>query len=296
MKDSYLKNKDLSFLKFLSFGGDSMTAKEEEEFNIFLEDHNANIKITKGHGMSEVCGCGTLATRDYNIPGTIGIPLPRTTYALVDPETKELLSFNGKDELEGEMIISSEAVATGILDGNMYAKHREYFGEDYVLSGDIAIMNRDGIIRFDSRLDRGITRVDGYKIKPGRIENAIESYPLIHSCVLSPYYDESKLGIMVKANIILDKNLMLLEEEKIDLVQRIIMDCFIKNGDFSSRQIPTKFLFRSSLPITPAGKVDFKALEKEGLVGDEISVDFDETTLSVGNISVTGPKKSKVLF
>lgn len=296
MKDSYLKNKNLSFLKHLSFGGDSMTTREEEEFNMFLEQHNASIKIAKGHGMSEVSGCGTLATREYNAPGTIGIPLPKTIYALVDPETKELLSFNGKEEIEGEMIISSESVTSGILDGKVYSKHGEYFGEDYVLSGDIAIMNRDGIIRFDSRLDRGITRVDGYKVKPGRIEAAIESNPLIQHCLLSPYYDEKRLGIMVKANIVLNENLTLAEEEKIYLVKSIISDCFIKNGDFSSRQIPTKFFFRSSFPMTPSGKVDFKELEKEPLTGEEISVDFDETTLSVGNISVTGPSKSKVLL
>ena len=48
--------------------------------------------------------------------------------------------------------------------------------------------------------------------------------------------------------------------------------------------------------MTPSGKVDFKELEKEPLTGEEISVDFDETTLSVGNISVTGPSKSKVLL
>ncbi len=54
----------------------------------FLKAHNCKSKITKGHGMSETCGCASFSIDEYNIPRTMGIPMPSMTYGIVDPETK----------------------------------------------------------------------------------------------------------------------------------------------------------------------------------------------------------------
>ena len=57
----------------------------------------------------------------------------------------------------------------------------------------------------------------------------------------------------------------------------------------SSRQIPKKIKYRDSLPLSKNSKVNFKALEAEGLDGTEITINIEETNLSVGNIEIELP-------
>ena len=55
---------------------------------------------------------------------------------------------DGQDEIEGELIISAPTVTSGILDGKVIVPHYEYDDMDFILTRDIAKMNRDGIMEF----------------------------------------------------------------------------------------------------------------------------------------------------
>ena len=70
--------------------------------------------------MSEYCGCGSYAQKDYNRYESIGIPLPDTIYTIVDPNIEDKLVpipfTDDKDLLVGELAVSSDAVTNGILD------------------------------------------------------------------------------------------------------------------------------------------------------------------------------------
>ncbi len=287
VNDSSLRNKDLSFLKMITFGGDSMEIKDEENINEFLKNHNCKHKITKGHGMSETCGCSSYAINEYNIPGTIGIPMPNTTYAIINPETRELISFEDeKDEIEGELIISSPTITQGILDDKVIVPHINYNGMDFIFTRDIAKMNRDGLMSFLARSDRSFTRFDGFKVKPYEIENILKENEQIKYCVIYPYFDDSKLGNMIMATIVLENQIEKSSEEKVEFVKKIINDYFVENPNVSTRQIPTKFKFKTKLPITSNGKVDFNALINEGITGEEITVELEETNISIGEINI----------
>lgn len=145
--------------------------------------------------MSETCGGAAYAAGEYNSFGTMGVPMLHTIYAVVDPETKELLKFDDSQEyLKGELVISSGAVTPGILDGKVIVPHKEYNGESYIFTRDIACMDRNGVMTFLSTSDRSITRYDGYKIKPYEVENIIKGYPDVQYCILSPVYDSEKFG------------------------------------------------------------------------------------------------------
>ena len=91
--DPALKKADLSFLKMMTYGGDSLDVKQERQMNLFLNQHGAPA-LTKGHGMSETCGCAAYAVGEYNRLDSFGIPLPNTIYAVVNPETKEIIPFD----------------------------------------------------------------------------------------------------------------------------------------------------------------------------------------------------------
>ncbi len=286
-KDDTLQNADLSFLTMATYGGDSMDYEDEIRINDFLKTRNSRCVLTKGHGMSETCGCASYATKDYNIPASVGVPMPLTTYAVVDPDTKELLKFDADQEyLEGELIITSGAVTPGILDGKVIVPHKEYNGESYIFTRDIARLDRNGVMTFLSRSDRSITRFDGYKIKPYEVENIIKDYPAVQYCIISPVYDSEKFGNVALADIVLQDNRVPTREEQVKLVENLIQTQFINNADVSARQIPMWFRFRDCLPLTSNSKVNYNALAQEPLSGNEVAVYIEETNISVDRIAV----------
>lgn len=285
LKDESLKNKDLSFLKMITYGGDSMDPLDEELFNRFLARHNCLTKITKGHGMSETCGCSSYAIGDYNKPGSIGIPMPDTIYAVVKPGTTELIPFSDdKDYIEGEFLISSKCVTPGILDGNVIVEHVTIDGIDFIRTKDLGRMDKNGVMTFLSRTDRTFTRFDGFKYRSFEIEEIIKEYPGVKYCIISPYYDEAKTGNMPLADIVLDDNLDLECIDKVAFTQMLIENKFINNPNVSTRQIPSIVRFRKEMPLTKNSKVDFVALRNEE-IDNAVCVDIDETNISVSGIN-----------
>ena len=103
--------------------------------------------------------------------------------------------------------------------------------------------------------------------------------------MLVPYFDENQRGIMPICHLTLTRDDLTIQEQ-IKLVEEIVYKQIIANPDMASRQIPSKFRIRKSMPISKNGKGDFKALEAEGLTGNEICVDVKETNLAVDHIDI----------
>ena len=296
----YLDKEDLSCITRIIYGGDSMTRADEEKLNLWLKRHGSSAEVEKGHGMSEYCGCGSYAQKEYNRYESIGIPLPDTIYTIVDPSIDDkLVPLEFKedmDQLVGELAVSSPAVTNGKIDGQVVVPHYELDGKSYIRTRDLVKMNRDGIFTFDSRKDRSFTRFDGYKVKPYEIERVIEENVKIKYCRIVQYYDDKQRGLMPVAHIVLNDNNLLDDEESVKLVEEIVYQQIIANPNMSSRQIPTKFRIRESMPLSKNSKVSFNELINEGLNGSEINVDVEETNLSVGDIKIYKSKSNnKVL-
>lgn len=292
----YLKNEDLSYLNKIIYGGDSMTPKDEERLNKWLRDHGSRAEVEKGHGMSEYCGCGSYAKDEYNKPNTIGIPAPKTIYTIVDPTIEDKLvpvKFEeGMDKLRGEIAVSADHVTQGKLHGKVIVPHQTLDGKSYIRTKDIGYMDTDGCFFIDERKSRSFARIDGFKVKPSEIEKPIETNPNVKYARIVPYYDEDIKGIMPICHVVLEED-NLTDEEQVEAVKDIVYNTIIANSDMNSRQIPTKFKIRESMPLNKGGKVDFKALEKEELTGDEINVSIDETNVAISDIKIYKNKKNK---
>ena len=285
---TYLQNEDLSCIHTIIYGGDAMTADDEEKVDKWLHSHGSQAKLEKGHGMSEFCGCGTYAQDEYNKPASIGIPLPDTIYTIVDPNNDDMLiplRFNPNEErLKGELVVSSDAVTDGYLYGDVIIPHYEMDGKSYIRTRDLVEMDRDGVFFHEARKDRSFTRFDGYKIKPREIEMVIERNPNVEYARLTDYFDDRQRGIMPMCHLVLKNEVS--DEEALEIVKDIVYNQIIASKDMSSRQIPAKFKIRKELPLTKNSKVDFNALRNEILTGEEINVDVSETNLSVSDIKI----------
>lgn len=291
--DKSLKNIDLAFLKTICYGGDSMNPHDEERINNFLSNHGCTQKLTKGHGMSEVSGGSSFAINEYNVPGSMGIPFIDTIYALVDPVTKELIKFKDNDSISGEFIISSPGIVDETLDGNTVIKHGIYDGIDFVYTKDLGTMDKNGVLYFLTRSDRTFTRFDGFKVKPYEIENEIKKLPIIEDCIITPFEDVEKYGKMIKADIIINKEICNNCDEE-QIIKDILEQAFINNPNVSSRQIPTKFRICNAFPVTINCKVDYKSLEKESVENYPFSILFDESSVNVGDIQIIKQNNKKL--
>lgn len=286
LKDPAMRKCDLGFLRMITYGGDSMAAEDEERVNAFLKERGSPVPLTKGHGMSETSGGGSYARGDYNAPGSIGIPLPHTIYALVDPQTKEMLPFRaGEDYIEGELIISSPTVTGGMLDGQTIVERHNYDGHSYIMTGDIARMDRNGAMTFLQRNDRTFTRFDGYKIKPYEIEKQFRELTGM-ACVVAPYMEKARHGFMPIAHLVAPGKAALPRAEQAALVRKVIEQVFFNNPFVSSRQIPARYRLRDDLPLTVNAKVDYRAIAAEPLAAEDIILHLEETNLFLGKWSL----------
>ena len=256
--EAMLKNKninklDLSYLKCLISGGDSLTPQKNAEINEFLSSHNSRGKIIQGYGMTETTGPVTFGTKGSDKLGSIGIPLPGNVVKIIDPETKKEVAPN---EI-GEICVHSFVVMEGYLNNKkateeVLIKHDD--GLKYIHTGDLGYMDEDGVIFYVQRMKRIIIS-SGYNIYPQHIENVLKDSGLIKEvCVIGvphPYKKE-----IAKAFIVLNNDV-----EESYTTKKMIMDYAKKN--LAHYMLPREYIYRSELPKTKLNKIDYRALEDE---------------------------------
>ena len=296
VKYNLLNKEDLDYLKKVIYVGDSMSKEKMIEFQDWLIKHGSPAILESAHGMSELGGCGSYGHNEYNKFGFVGIPLPNTIYSIVDPNVEDHLEpikfGDNMEKIEGELIISSPNLTPGTLNGEVIIPHYKLDGMDYIRTKDIVEMDRNGIFKHNDRKDRSFVRIDGYKVKPFEIERVIEKNKYVKEAKIVPYYDERKNGFMPMCHVVLKEDYNY--ADRVEIVKNIVYKTIMDEPNMSSRQIPSKFKFRDSFPLSKNNKVDFIALNNEELNGNEICVDVEETNLNVGEIKIY-KNKEKVL-
>ncbi len=247
------KKLDLSNLKFLIAGGDSLRPAQEEKINKFLKDHGASIKLTQGYGMTESLGATIFAYGDNNKSCSLGIPLQSNYVKIVIPGTQDEVE-SGED---GEICITGPTLMTGYIDNeqeNNEALQLHNDGYIWLHTGDMGCVDKDGVVFYKSRIKRMIIS-SGYNIYPSQIEEVIERHPAVLSCTVIGVPHKYKMEV-AKAYIVLKNGY-----NKSPALKQEIKDLCKKNLAIYS--IPKDFEFRKSLPNTLLGKVDYKKLKDE---------------------------------
>lgn len=249
LKNEHMDKVDLSNLKYVISGGDTLNPKKNEEINKFLKAHFANVTIAQGYGMTETSGPVTFGAKGSDKLGSCGAPLPGNEVIIVDPKTKKILNHNE----EGEIYCFSHAAMLGYVnsDGNDFEIVK---GKKYVKTGDLGHVDEDGVLFYSGRLKRIIIS-SGYNIYPTHIEEIMKKNEYIKDCCVigkeHPYKKQIPIIFIV------------LEEEYKNsyTAKKNIMDYAKKN--LSHYMIPKEYYYRDDLPKTMIGKVDFHKLEKE---------------------------------
>ena len=248
-----LNDLDLSCLKGMFSGGDSLPVELKKRIDAFLKDHKATIEVREGYGTTECVTASCLTPSGLAREGSIGIPFPDTYYKIVMPGTEIEVPYGQ----EGEICLAGPTVMMEYVNhpketADTLRKHAD--GLTWVHTGDLGVMDKDGYIYFRQRIKRMIV-TSGYNVYPSQIEGILDKNECVHmSCVIGvkdPYKMQK-----VKAFIVLKPGY-----EPTDETREKIMDYCRKH--IAKYALPYEIEFRDELPKTLVGKVAYRILEEE---------------------------------
>ena len=246
---------DLSCLKGVFSGGDSLSIELKKKFDKFLYDHKASIQVREGYGTTEtVTACCLTPTHMYK-EGSIGLPFSDTYIKIVAPGTEEELPY-GK---EGEILLAGPTVMKEYMHhpqetAQTLRTHAD--GLTWVYTGDLGTMDEQGFVYFKGRAKRMIV-TSGYNVYPAQIENILDAHELVQmSCVIG-VPDSYKMQ-KVKAFVKLVPGTPADDSTK----SAILAHC---KKHVAKYAMPYDIEFKDEMPKTLVGKVAYRVLEEEEL-------------------------------
>ena len=248
-----LDDLDLSCLKGVFSGGDSLPVELKKRFDKFLKDHGAKIEVREGYGTTECVTASCLTPLTKAKEGSIGIPFPDTYYKIVKVGGEEEVPYG----MEGEICLAGPTVMLEYVKhpqetAQTRRVHRD--GLTWIHTGDLGVMDEEGYIYFRQRIKRMIV-TSGYNVYPSQIENVLDAHEAVHmSCVIGvrdPYKMQK-----VKAYIVLKPGY-----EPSEATRQMLLDYCKKH--IAKYAMPYDIEFRQDLPKTLVGKVAYRVLEEE---------------------------------
>jgi len=250
-----MEKADLSCLKGVFSGGDSLSIELKKKLDKFLEDHKSTIKVREGYGTTETVTACCLTPSHMSKEGSIGLPFPDTYIKIVEPGTDKELPYGE----EGEILLAGPTVMKEYMDhpdetAKTLRTHSD--GLTWVYTGDLGKMDDQGFVYFKGRAKRMIVS-SGYNIYPAQLENILDAHELVQmSCVIG-VPDEIKIQ-KVKAFVKLASGVEANDETKL-----LLLEYCKKN--IAKYAMPYDIAFKDDMPKTLVGKVAYRVLEEEEL-------------------------------
>ncbi len=246
---------DLSCLKGVFSGGDSLSIELKKKLDKFLYDHKATIQVREGYGTTETVTACCLTPSHMFREGSIGLPFPDTYIKIVQPGTDKELPYG----VEGEILLAGPTVMKEYMNhpeetAQTLRTHAD--GLTWVYTGDLGTMDAQGFIYFKGRAKRMIVS-SGYNVYPGQIENILDAHEYVQmSCVIGvpDPYKMQKVKAFVK---------LAPQVEPGEKVKRELLDYCSKH--VAKYAMPYDIEFKEDMPKTLVGKVAYRLLEEEEL-------------------------------
>ncbi len=259
IEDKKIQKMDFSHYHVCGLGGTPMTNASETNLESFFASRNSAARPNIGYGMSELASAVcTELNRYYGKKGSVGLPLPKAIIRVIDTETNEELPYNQ----DGELYISSPGLMLQYHLNEAETKavlYTDSNGVRWIKSGDLGHIDEDGFVFITGKLKRIYTaraQKDGpiMHIFPDYIANVVAKHPAVNECaiVCIPHPELKSIPV---AFVTVNEH-----ENSTEISQKILDYCMT---ELPQHSIPKHCYVVPSIPKTPIGKVDYRALEKE---------------------------------
>jgi 2-aminobenzoate-CoA ligase len=234
------KKYDLSTVRMLTGGGESLTAKTYLDWKARF-----NQEIYEGFGTTEmmyVFISGAVAGKVK--PGAIGVPVPG--YEI------QVITDQGKVAKPGELGKLYARGPTGTLywrpqeDSGLLEKQRSVLRDGWVLVGDFVTTDEDGYVTFVAR-EEDLIKSSGYRIGPEEVEDALLKHPAVAEAGVIGVPDPVR-GQNTRAYVILKPGHAPTEKLKQEIIDS-------SREHIAVYKLPREVDFVDQLPRTATGKL-----------------------------------------
>ena len=236
---------DFSYLKSINVAGDILNTAFEKRINECLHQGGCRYDLTKAYGMTETAGVISFTPQGSEkqyVQGFSGKPV--TCY--------EVKTF------DDEICVRSEMKFLGYYQNKeatqqLVQTHAD--GRQWLHTGDIGYLDKEGNIFVIGRKKRMIVRHDGSKVFPVEIEDCLMQHPSVAACAVMPMQDpDHSESHLPKAFVVLK------DSDTQTTIKELMAYC---EANLPVHLVPAAIEFIDALPINDNGKVDYKKLIKD---------------------------------
>ncbi|MFX0579228.1 class I adenylate-forming enzyme family protein [Nocardia nepalensis] len=229
--------RDISSLRRAICGAAPMPAELIARF-----ETRFGVPIIEGYGLSEGTCASTLnPPAGQRKPGTVGLPLPGQSVAVMDPDGNVL-----DDGSSGEVVVRGPNVMRGYL-GQPEATARTIV-DGWLHTGDVGRFDADGYLVLVDRIKDMIIR-GGENIYPKEIENVLHAHPgVLEAAVVGA--PDPVLGEVPRAHVVPLPGSAVTVAELIEHCARSL----------ARIKVPVSIFLTDALPRNPVGKIDKRKL------------------------------------
>ncbi|MFF0501922.1 AMP-binding protein [Nocardia aobensis] len=184
--------------------------------------------------------------------GAMGVALPGWSMTVLDEERNEPAPPGVPGRLA--VVVADSPFMT--FHGYVGGVGADRFRADgaYFLTGDLASIDSEGVIRFSSR-DDDVIIMAGYRIGPFDIESTLLRHPVVDECAVVAAPDEVR-GEVVEAFVVLAPDTAESDELVAELQQWV-------KTNYAAHAYPRRIHFVDALPKTPSGKIQRAQLRRD---------------------------------
>jgi acyl-[acyl-carrier-protein]-phospholipid O-acyltransferase/long-chain-fatty-acid--[acyl-carrier-protein] ligase len=242
----------LESLRIVVAGAEKLPAHVRQEFQLKFNKH-----ILEGYGATETTPVASVNvpdavdTNDWKIQvgqreGSVGLPLPGTSFKIVDPNTRGELPLGD----DGMICISGNQVMLGYLDDDEKTGEVIFEQDDmrWYMTGDKGHLTSEGFLIIVDRYSR-FAKVGGEMVSLGAVEEQARN-------LLPAETEEDLAAAAVPDSRKGEKVVLLVTSERLESQLR---DDMVAAG-VSPLMIPAQIIKVESIPKLGSGKTDFSAL------------------------------------
>ena len=236
---------DFSYLKSINVAGDILNTAFEKRINECLHQGGCRYDLTKAYGMTETAGIISFTPQGSEkqyVQGFSGQPV--TCY--------EVKTF------DDEICVHSEMKFLGYYQNEEATQQliqTQADGQQWLHTGDIGYLDKEGNLFVIGRKKRMIVRHDGSKVFPVEIEDCLMQHPSVATCAVVPMQDpDHSESHLPKAFVVLK------DSDTQTTIKELMAYC---EANLPVHLVPAAIELIDALPMNGNGKVDYKKLIKD---------------------------------
>lgn len=234
----------LKSLDVIWCGGDVCEEKLVERVDGILSKRGTRARLMRGYGLTEMCGVTIVNNFDHYLKGSCGRPMPGFAVEIWDDDGNVLDSG-----ATGEIVVSGGGVMSGYVEGEECLTEKN--GVVWVRTGDVGYLD-DGYLFMVDRKKRSL-KIAAVNVFPAQVENCVSELGFVS--------EACAVGVKVAGKQYIKVFVTLKERSDAETVKKRIVEHCEKN--LIGYAVPRFVEIIDSMPRTPLGKIDYRALENK---------------------------------